>query len=181
MAFLIIIAIIIVICIVSCSKGKRQVSSKEEIELTSDVPNDYMPENPQNYTFDCGGRRLVRYNGNEDVLCVPLGTSIIGNDEEEIKSNKKWDMVYIPRSVIKINDLALIFVESVSYEGSAEEFNQIRCDFNCNFRPGFIPNWAENLPNPENCRVEQVRFHYNVDIPAIYKLSAEQRKSKDTN
>ena len=142
-------------------------------------PIDYMPEDPDKYIFAVDNR-LVGYNGNEDVLCVPIGTQIIGDDYDEIKKGKAWDIVYIPKSVIMIKDCALPWVESVYYEGTEEEFQRIpkgELKYS-NFCTGFIPNYAKNMPNPENSKVKEVKFCYNVNISELYKGMAEWRKKR---
>ena len=169
------IIIIIIICIVLCNKDKNRTTSKDEKkEITSNNQITIWPENPNNYTLN--GTVLVHYNGNGDTLFVPIGTTIIGAG---IQKNMTWHSVFIPKSVMVIRDLALFYVENVYYEGSSEEFQQILCDYSYNFRTGFIPTWAENLSCREYCKVKEVSFHYNVDIPKLYRLRAEQQKNEE--
>lgn len=174
---LIIMAIVIIVYTVWYRNKQKKPSTKVD-RTPSKTQTDYMPEDPKNYTFDLDGTRLIRYTGNSDTLCVPIGTRIIGNGESEIKANEKWHAVFIPKSVYRISDIALYYVDIVYYEGNEEEFRRIICDFDWNFKTGFIPNWAKNLPNPGNCKVNQVSFHYNVNIPEIYKAAAERRKNQ---
>lgn len=174
-AIIILIIIIIFVCTLRKESNKQPSTNKENVQSATQIL--YWPEDPQKYTLDLDGHRLLHYNGNEDILYVPMGTYIIGNNDEQIKEGEKWDTVYIPKSVTQIHDFALAFVESVQYEGSEEEFKQIKCNYKYNFYTGFIPNWAKDLPNPEYSKVKQVKFCYNVNIPELYKASEEQWKN----
>ena len=159
---------------------KKHTSNQET--SCSNVSIDYMPVDPEKYTLDLGGRRLVSYHGTEDELFVPFGTYIIGNDENEIKNGKAWDRVYIPRSVTTIHDLALTKVEAVYYEGSRAEFSNIKIG-KMNFYTGFVPNYAANMP-PEYAKhstVKEVKFYYDTNLREIYKMSAEKRKASSSN
>ncbi len=163
---------------IDLSKDKN--TSQNQQVVTSQTI-DYMPVEPSKYTVDMNGHRLVHYNGDEDVLFVPFGIGIIGNDESQIKDGKKWDCVYIPKSVHTIHDLALPFVESVYYEGSAEEFGKIDIGTLSNFMTGFIPNYVENMAPQyiEHSKVEEVKFQYNTNLRDLYQTVAEKRKKED--
>lgn len=158
------------------------VSNQTKVDFEHSI--DYMPKDPQKYVTDIGGHRLVHYNGdeNEDILFIPLGIGIVGNDESEIQKGKKWDIVYIPRSVHTIHDLALPFVESIYYEGSAQEFTQINIGTIGNFTTGFIPNYAENMAPEyiEHAKVKKIKYTYNADLRRMYRELAEARKKKSS-
>ena len=158
------------------SINTKNAQSKASSEQNGVVSGVYYPHDPEKYTFDYMGR-LVHYNGDEDILCVPFGTSIIGNDEEQIKEGKKWDSVYIPRSVIIIHDLALPLVESVWYEGSEEEFAKIDIGKIGNFMTGFVPNYAEKLDEEYRIHsiVKEIKFNYNTNLASMYKRMSDER------
>ena len=161
------------------SKSPKRVPDSPRANLGSTV--DYMPVDPSKYVFDMGGHRLIGYNADEgeDVLLIPFGTTIVGNDESQITEGKVWDVVYIPRSVHTIHDVALTFVESVYYEGSAAEFARINIG-DYAFQTGFIPNHAKFLTSEEAkyAKVQEVKFSYNQDLQGLYKSLAEGRKNE---
>ena len=183
--WIILIVVILVIIFRKKDKNDSNLENESSVNKASIGSKDTVvdtPVDPQKYVIDTGGHRLVHYNGdeNEDILFIPLGISIVGNDESQIQEGKKWDIVYIPRSVHTIHDLALPFVEAIYYEGSAEEFKKINVGAMSNFTTGFIPNFAKDMAPEflEHAKVKEVRFHFNEDLPGLYAALAEKRKEK---
>lgn len=159
----------------SKTSPKKHVDSKQT--------SDYMPVDPKKYVFEGPLNKLTKYtsDANEDTLYIPMGTRFVGDGEHPIR-NRPWDIVYIPRSVIKIDDCALPFVESVYYEGSAEEFAKInKGDLpGSNFMTGFMPNYAESM-QPEyqkHAKVKEVKFTFNYNLRDMYQRMAESQKNE---
>ena len=174
----------------SSSKSKTSSASKNTTSSVSKSSSsnkqvDYMPVDPKKYVFEGPLNKLTKYisDANEDTLFIPMGTLFVGDGYNPIRGNNRpWDTVYIPKSVIKIDDYALFFVESVYYEGSAEEFAKInKGDFpGSNFATGFMPNYAENM-QPEyqkHAKVKEVKFTFNYNLRDMYQRMAESQKNK---
>ena len=144
-----------------------------------------MPVDPKKYVFEGPLNKLTKYisDANEDTLFIPMGTLFVGDGYNPIRGNNRpWDTVYIPKSVIKIDDCALPFVESIHYEGTAEEFAKIdKGDIpRSNFDIDFIPNYAKNTPCEAFSKVKEVKYFYNTNIAQMYKMLSEERAKRES-
>lgn len=130
------------------------------------------------YVFD--GNFLRNYTGTDRILTVPDGTFLIGNNDGVFSTNVHcFEAVYIPKSVKRIKDATLTFVEEVYYEGSQSEWNDIEIEWG-NFKTGYTPDYYKDYykdnPYLRDSKVDKVTFIYNVSRAAWDKSAEAKRK-----
>lgn len=159
----------------STSNSSASTVKKQEVKSSSDlsIDKDYSTD----YVFE--GRDFLRnYTGRDRILTVPDGTYLIGNNDGVFSTNIHcFEAVYIPRSVYRIKDATLPFVEKVYYEGSQSEWNAIEIESG-NFHTDYIPDYYKDGPF-RNFKVQRVTFVYNVSRTSWDK-TAEAIKQRAT-
>lgn len=105
---------------------------------------------------------LEEYRGESDTFIIPAGVTSIANHGTCI-CKQTIDTVFIPKTVVHIGDSALMFCETVYYEGSESEWKFIQILEN-NFTTGWRPDWCSEPPI-DQYRVESVSFHYGIKFP----------------
>lgn len=144
---LVIILIILIICDAKTKpKQASTVKTTTSIQEGLNIDNDF-------YLIRNGC--LIEYRGQSDGIIVPTGVEIIGCNDTPI-CKKTIDHIFIPRTVHKISDFALPYVETIHYEGPQHEL-WYNAQYNF-YTEGWIPDWAKTLPTPY--RVD-VHFHFN--------------------
>ena len=147
----------------------------EQLLPRSSVKKDFKNND---YVFD--SNFLRNYTGTDRILTIPDGTFLIGNNDGVFSTNIHcFEAVYIPKSVKRIKDATLTFVEEVYYEGSQSEWNDIEIEWG-NFKTGYTPDYYKDYykdnPYLRDSKVDKVAFIYNVSRAAWDKSAEAKRK-----